>query len=98
MRPQAGTSGQYPAQRSTNTQAQLPVIKNQERSVVALDAKFSELLSVPKISFDFRSQLLPIGAILVFSSILVLFYHAAISITQQLNNSVKHYTSTLLLT
>ncbi len=56
-------------------QNQLPAEKNQERAVQPLDAKFADLLSAPKSVFDFRSQILPIGAILFFSLVLVLFYH-----------------------
>lgn len=67
MRPNSGPL----AHRSQNELA----IPSSERSVEALSPEYTNLLAAPKSAFDFKSQFLPIAAILVFSLVLVLFYN-----------------------
>ncbi len=46
-----------------------------ERQVQPLSAEFTDLLAAPQSQFQFKSQFLPVAAILIFSLVLVLFYH-----------------------
>lgn len=55
--------------------AQSLEITPSERQVQPLNAEFTDLLAAPKPQFQFKSQFLPVAAILVFSLVLVLFYH-----------------------
>jgi hypothetical protein len=50
-------------------------LAHNERQVQPLNAEFTDLLAAPKPQFQFKSQFLPVAAILVFSLVLVLFYH-----------------------
>lgn len=54
-------------------QSQPPAVTGNSREVMALDAKYADLLK-PK-EFNFKSHFLPIGAILVFSLVLVVVFH-----------------------
>lgn len=51
-----------------------PARTDNSREVMPLDAKYSDLLK-PK-EFNFKTHILPIGAILVFSLVLVVLFHA----------------------
>ena len=51
------------------------VIPSSERAVTALSPEYTNLLAAPKSTFNFKSQFLPIAAILVFSLVLVLLYN-----------------------
>ncbi len=48
-----------------------------ERQVQPLSAEYTNLLAAPKSQFQFKSQLLPVAAILLFSLVLALLYHSS---------------------
>jgi hypothetical protein len=50
-------------------------LSSTERQVQPLSAEYTNLLAAPKPQFQFKSQFLPVTAILIFSLALVLFYH-----------------------
>lgn len=50
-------------------------LSSAERQVQPLSAEYTNLLAAPKPQFQFKSQFLPVTAILIFSLALVLFYH-----------------------
>lgn len=50
-------------------------LSNSERQVQPLSPEYTDLLAAPKSKFQFKSQILPVAAILIFSLVLVFFYH-----------------------
>lgn len=46
-----------------------------ERAVTPLSAEYTNLLAAPKSDFQWKFHILPVAAILIFSLVLVLFYH-----------------------
>jgi hypothetical protein len=46
-----------------------------ERYAAPLSPEYTDLLAAPKSNFNFKTQFLPVAAILFFSLVLVLFYH-----------------------
>lgn len=68
-----------PGESSNNT----PALKNQagqvaipsERSVSALPAEYSDLLKPKEPAFDFKKQILPVGAILAVSLVLAFLFN-----------------------
>ena len=51
-------------------------LSSTERQVQPLSAEYTNLLAAPKSQFQFKSQLLPVAAILIFSLVLALLYHS----------------------
>lgn len=73
----AQKSENFPTRPSYNVPAHkqnfVPTVPESSREVMALDAKYSDLLK-PK-EFNFKAHILPIAAIFVFSLVLVGIFH-----------------------
>lgn len=63
-----------PALKNERSLSALPPDR-QAREVAPLEAKYTDLVAAEKVPFEFKQHLLPIGAILLFSLVLVAMYN-----------------------